>query len=516
MVKFKTFFGEALGMFPKTKVPTGVEAALREPITPAEKAKMDRERKIIAKYKEKRGNVYPNGKYDFQLVDGFKALMANAWRALRKPGQEEDTAYSVLLLGDPGIGKSQVIRDTAKKLTDLENKKVPSFLPDGQQVKREFIKWNDTSNEQKKEIMENPEKYYVFLDLRTAYLTTAGLEGLPVPEEQRISKARFFKSLPQQFIAYITRPKAAGVLFLDEVNQASREVQSTLYQVINDRVFKDVPIAPRILVLAAANLGTDNPVETMGAALSTRFVGAVLVPDPDAWIDWATNKGINPIIIDYVRTDPENTFFKYLSTPVEGGQWPNPRAIVRFNAMFQVEYDEYEELKAENPEKARAFQFREKIAKFANNSCGPEWGEGFAVYLQQHTDIDLEKLAASGEAYKKVPAVTKIQASSKLINQLYMEIDDAITSSEKTAQVGSPPMLTYPVDEAKLDANLKTVVKTIMLNNSQDANEMILKKLKARMPEFCLILLNYLVKDDEFFKILTKIEKEMPSRVEQI
>ena len=516
MVKFKTFFGEALGMFPKTKVPTGVEAALKEPITPAEKAKMDRERKIIAKYKEKRGNVYPNGKYEFQLVDGFKAMMANAWRALRKPGQEKDTAYSVLLLGDPGIGKSEVIRETAEKLSNLENKKVPSFLPDGQQVKREFIKWNDTSDEQKIEIMENAEKYYVFLDLRTAYLTTAGLEGLPVPEEERISKARFFKALPQQFIAYITNPKAAGVLFLDEINQASREVQSTLYQIINDRVFKDVRVAPRILILAAANLGTDNPVETMGAALSTRFIGAVLVPDPDSWIDWATSKGINPIIIDYVRTDPENTFFKYPSTPVEGGQWPNPRAIVRFNTQFQNLYNQYEELKAEDPEKARAFQFREQATREARAGCGPEWGEGFAVYLQQHTDIDLEKLAASGEEYKKVPAVTKIQASSKLINQLYMEIDDAITSSEKTAQVGSPPMLTYPVDEAKLDANLKTVVKTIMLNNSQDANEMILKKLKARMPEFCLILLNYLVKDDEFFKILTKIEKEMPSRVEQI
>lgn len=519
MVNFKTFFSEGLGLFPKTAKLGGVIGALKEPLTPAEQQKMQHDRDIIGKYKQSRGEAYPDGKYNFQLVDDFKSMVSTAWRALPLPGQTDSNPYSILLLGDPGIGKSHIIKDSAKKLSDAENKKVPSYLPDGSVVKREFVEWNKLSDEKKLNVMDNPEKYYLFMDLRSAYLTTAGMEGLPVPENQRKNKSQFFKSLPQQFISVISNPELAGVLFLDEVNQASSEVFSMLYQIINDRVFKDTPISPRILVLAAANLlGGGTTTTEMGPALSTRFIGAVLVPDPDSWFKWAGENGIDNVILDYVRTDPENTFFKYPSEEGNAQQWPNPRAIVRFNTQFKNKYNEYEELQQQDPtgELARQFQFREKVTSEAKSGLGIEWGEGFGQFLKNLTDIDLEKLASSEEEYKKLPSITKQQASTSLIQAILQEIDDSVTSPVKSKEVGSPPLLTYPVDEQKLDANLSKVAKKLMLNNSPEANEKILKAIKKRQPDYCAILLDYLVKDDAMFKVLSSLEASLPEKNVQI
>lgn len=515
MVKFKTFFAEALGKFPKTSVPSGVEGALKEPVSPEEKQQLQKQREIIGKYKQKRSSVYPDGKYNFQLVDGFKGMLANAWRALPKQGESGTRPYSVLVLGDPGIGKSEIITSTARKLKDAENKYVPSQLPDGQTIDREYIEWNKAGNDKKREIMTNPERYYVFMDIRTAYLTTAGMEGLPVPENDKIDKSQFFRALPQQFISFITNPEAAGVLFLDEINQASREVQATLYQIINDRVFKDQPISPRILILAAANLGVGTT-SAMEAPLSSRFVGAVLVPDPDAWFDWAVENDLDNVIVDYVRTDPENTFFKYPTEEGDALQWPNPRAIVRFNTQFKKLYSEYERLKQVDPEQARRFNFREQVVREAKAGLGPEWGEGFEQYLRTLTDIDLDKLASSGEEYKKLPSISKQAASTKLIQRILSEIDDAITSPTKSREVGSPPIKTYPIDETKLDTNLKTVVKPLLLNNSPEANIKIFKALKAREPDYLIALIEYLAKDDAFFKLLSSLEQSIPDRNEQI
>lgn len=515
MVNFKTFFAEALGKFPKTAVPGGVEGALKEPVKPEEQQKLQQQRELIGKYKQKRSSIYPDGKYNFQLVDGFKSMLANAWRALPKPGEAGSRPYSVLVLGDPGIGKSEIITSTAKRLKDAENKYVPSHLPDGGVIDREYVEWNKSQPDKKVEIMNNPEKYYVFMDIRTAYLTTAGMEGLPVPENSKIDKSQFFRALPQQFISFITNPEAAGVLFLDEINQASREVQATLYQIINDRVFKDQPISPRILILAAANLGVGTT-QAMEAPLSSRFIGAVLVPDPDAWFDWAGENGIDDVIVDYVRTDPENTFFKYPTEEGDALQWPNPRAIVRFNTQFKKLYEEYERLKQVNPEEARRFNFREQVVREAKAGLGPEWGEGFEQYLRNLTDIDLEKLASSGEEYKKLPSITKQQASTKLVQRVLQEIDDAITGPEKTREIGSPPIKTYPVDENKLAANLNKVVVPLILNNSPEANTKFFVSLKRREPDYAAILLDYLVKDDAMFKVLSSLEASIPERVEKI
>jgi hypothetical protein len=514
MVKFKTFFNEGLGLFPKTNEPTGVMAALSQPLTPEEKAKKARDREIIAKYAQKRADTYPDGKYNFQLVDGFKSMMATAWRALPKPGQE-DKAYSLLLLGDPGVGKSDVILGTSQKLKDAENKAVPSTKPDGTVVERKFVRWDKLSYEAKATVSENPEDYYVFMDIRTAYLTTAGMEGLPVPENQRISKSKFFRNLPQEFISFITQEKSAGVLFLDEINQASREVFAILYQVINNRVFKDIKIAPRILVLAAGNIGGSIPNE-MEPALSSRFVGAVLVPDPDAWFEWATENNLNNVIIDYVRTDPDETFYKYPTARLDAAQWPNPRAITRFNTQFENVYAEYEELKAQDPESARRMDFEERVFKEAKGTCGPEWGEGFLHYLRAIKEIDLEKLASgNGAEYEKLGKIEQQQAKDPLQNRILQDIDDAITSKAMDMDVGFPPQKTYSYDENKLNANLQTA-KILISKSSDDTIKQILGFIKKRQPQYFLILLDNLTKDPVIFKKLESLEKTLLRKTEQI
>lgn len=506
MVNFKTFFGEALGLFPKTKPGEDIMAAIKHKPSAAA---IERQRQgdiVKSKYGEVAKRRYPQLKYNFQLVDEFKTMMYTCYAALNTK-----YPYSLLLLGDPGIGKSVVIKETAKELSAVENKKFPSRRPDGQKIEREWVLWDGVSYEKQLDIMENPENYYAFLDIRTAYMTSAGAEGaMVIAQRKNATAAEFYRALPAQFISYITLPTAAGVLFLDEINQASQEVQAILYKIINDRKFNDRPIAPRMLVVAAANLGltTTAPIST---ALATRFVGAVLVPDTKAWFKWAEKNDIHPLIVDFVRSgDANDVFFHYPEGEEDSAvQWPNPRAIERFSHQFKIVLDRFRELQQTNPQALENFNFAREAQAEAAGGVGKDWGERFNEYLKQIEEFDVEELAKDEPKFKKLPALDKQKVTTLFFKTLLEGIDASIPeNAQPTFEVGSPPLKTFPYDENILNSEIGRF-KSIILNNTQDLNKNLLVTIKNRKPEYLLILLDYLVKDDAMFKLLGTLDASL-------
>lgn len=91
------------------------------------------------------------------------------------------------------------------------------------------------------------------------------------------------------------------VLFLDELNGSSPEVQKAFYSLVLDRRVGTWTLHPESIVIAAGNRATDAAiVRPMSSALVNRFVHFHLEVSAHDWLAWAVAEGVHPWVVDYV------------------------------------------------------------------------------------------------------------------------------------------------------------------------------------------------------------------------
>lgn len=99
------------------------------------------------------------------------------------------------------------------------------------------------------------------------------------------------------------------LLFLDEFNSADRAVQKAAYKLILDRMIGEYKLHPKVAIICAGNLETDNAiVEEMSTALQSRLVHLELTVDQNIWIDWASENGIDHRITSFIKFKPGNLY----------------------------------------------------------------------------------------------------------------------------------------------------------------------------------------------------------------
>jgi MoxR-like ATPase len=174
--------------------------------------------------------------------------------------------------GAPGIGKSQVMQQTAKHLK------------------------------------------IQLIDRRAVLMDPTDLSGLP----------RFNPSGQATWAVPDWLPtKGKGVLFLDELNRAPQLVQNACLQLALDRRLNDYVLPKGWVVMAAGNRESDGGgVTRLNAALASRFVHLDVEVDLDDWCKWAVSANIDPMVIAFVRFRPE---LLHKFDPKERA-FPNPRS----------------------------------------------------------------------------------------------------------------------------------------------------------------------------------------------
>lgn len=154
---------------------------------------------------------------------------------------------SILLLGEPGIGKSQVIKEVGKEV--------------GRQV----------------------------IDIRLAQIEPADLGGIP-----RIKKNTWEYLQNEILIRATVNPT---FLFFDEFNQANPSVLSAMFRIILDRCLSDgTGLHPKTVVVAAGNDNVeDNFISEMPFALQNRFFLFKILFDENEFLEYAKNNLSAPI-----------------------------------------------------------------------------------------------------------------------------------------------------------------------------------------------------------------------------
>ncbi len=166
-----------------------------------------------------------------------------------------------MIHGDPGIGKSDIIHQIAKKnnlfIIDLRmSQMTPTSLNGFGRIngdKSQFVPFEDFP-----------------------------LEGDPIPEG---------------FDGFL--------LFLDELPSAVPQVQAASYKLILDKMIGSRKLHEDCAMVAAGNKTTSGAiVNKMGTAMQSRMVHFVLEQDKESWIDWGNVNKIDFRILAYVNSKP--------------------------------------------------------------------------------------------------------------------------------------------------------------------------------------------------------------------
>ena len=98
------------------------------------------------------------------------------------------------------------------------------------------------------------------------------------------------------------------LLFIDELNACSFEVQKAFYSLINDRRLGEYLTCRRVPWLSGrGNRAQDSAiVKPMSSALMNRLLHVELKPSHREWLDWAYSAGIHEWVIQYIETRPDH------------------------------------------------------------------------------------------------------------------------------------------------------------------------------------------------------------------
>lgn len=99
------------------------------------------------------------------------------------------------------------------------------------------------------------------------------------------------------------------LLFLDELNACTQEVQKAFYSLILERRIGEYHLPEGSIVVAAGNRTGDSAiVKTMSSALVNRMFHVQLRADAKQWLSWGYEHGLHPWVLDYISNRPDHLF----------------------------------------------------------------------------------------------------------------------------------------------------------------------------------------------------------------
>lgn len=185
------------------------------------------------------------------------------------------------LIGSPGIGKSDIVRQVAEEF----NYKVIDFRL--AQADPTDLSGFPTLNADRSRCHYAPPITFPLAGDELPIKTPAILNE----EGVILQKATYYKG---------------WLLFLDELTSAPQMVQAAAYKVILDRQVGEHDLHPNVRIVAAGNKSTDKAiVQRMSTALQSRVVTLETVINMEEWLEWAEHNGIDKRIIAYIQFKPE-------------------------------------------------------------------------------------------------------------------------------------------------------------------------------------------------------------------
>ncbi|MEM1967682.1 MAG: AAA family ATPase [Nitrososphaerota archaeon] len=301
----------------------------------------------------------------------------------------EPLEVSTLVLGPPGVGKSEIIRQYAEERAE--------------ELKLRFI---DLDEADPSLALEDLKEVFAFKDLRlTDVADVSDLVGFP-----RVRDG-FAEYVPWRWI-YCLKYAAAGVLFLDELTNVQRQdIIAAAYKLTNERKLGFIKLPLTVQIIAAGNSPEHSSLANeLPTPLVSRFqVIQVDPPSLQEWVDhmsrtygsnWDTRIAgyLNCFLSDFIAVPKE---------PMTLQPYPCPRSWTRLGLK----------LKALSPSPSTASTSQKGLLEeIAQSLVGPEVGARFAAFCS--INVDLEQLLHRPEQFSALNTEGKWLASTMLASRI--------------------------------------------------------------------------------------------------
>ncbi|MDR1486667.1 MAG: MoxR family ATPase [Deltaproteobacteria bacterium] len=159
------------------------------------------------------------------------------------------------------------------------------------------------------------------------------------------------------------------VLFLDELNGCSHEIQKTFYSLITDLRVGEYHLPKGSIVIGAGNRAQDSAiVKPMSSALINRMIHVELTVSTTDWLKWAYAHNIHPFITEYIAQRPDHLWSK---PPKTEETFSTPRSWHMLSDAMQgygenISDADIEALSVGTLTVAHAIQFRAFIRQLRN------------------------------------------------------------------------------------------------------------------------------------------------------
>lgn len=183
----------------------------------------------------------------------------------------------VFLWGDPGVGKSSLVRELAKAAGAI------------------------------------------VIDIRLSMFDPVDLRGLPaIVDDKTVWLRPAFWPEHDGTLIY---------LFFDEMDRAPAAVKNAALQIVLDRRIGEHVLPDSVRIFAAGNGASDRGfAAAMGTALNNRFAHIEMQSDLAAWCAWADRSGVHPAIVAFLEMrGAEKGIFHEMEPGRDQKAFPTPR-----------------------------------------------------------------------------------------------------------------------------------------------------------------------------------------------
>jgi hypothetical protein len=251
-----------------------------------------------------------------------------------------------------------------------------------------------------------------FHDVRLSQCDVSDIKGLPMLDREN-KRTVFLKPY------WFPRDEdSAGILFLDELNRASKDVLQAVFELCLDRRLDGDRLPSKWKIVSAVNADADYDVQELDPALADRWFMYSFDPPVTDWTKYARAKGFHDSVIEYIQTRPE-----HLDPPIGGDSsnyeagevYPSRRSWESFHECA-VKLNLFEE-----PNDGQ-------LMTLAKGWLGKGVAAAFVVYLTKEfarlrpSDI-LERLQDDDVLKKVEGACSDIESIATISNSLLGELD---------------------------------------------------------------------------------------------
>ena len=299
----------------------------------------------------------------------------------------------LLLVGAPGIGKTEVIKQKAQG--------------EARELSKIFVDLREANDQLIEEIFRNPSKYYVYLRIVAPHIFP---EDLGIPRE----RAQYVEFLPPKMLKILTLPEIHGVLFIDEITNVQRDDQISMYYslILEKEAGFQLKLSENVKILLAGNPPEwSEIVRPMPKPLRNRMaIVEVSAPSVDEWIRYMYTRygdSWEKLCGDYLKVYPEDLIKRPEN---DFDNYPTPRSWTQLaTKLYELKNDGVDE------------DFLEELVI---GSIGKEVGSKFLALYKTKIDVEsaLKELEVNPEKFDLYNVNAKILIASALsqrpINEL--------------------------------------------------------------------------------------------------